>query len=385
MTTDNTQKAPAEPELEQNNLEKGKKLTHMEIAKRTFGLGEKFGGKNASEATTIIENRTPSNLLKVLSRIYLGKDNLVLHMPEISEESAKSTVMDDEAKRHWLQKDSWDDLLVVFFMSFGKHFCFYDKNGAHYPLHKGRAALAELRRAVAMQKLKATLTYDETGSEVRLYSPEDVVKWVTDKPGMCPNFPFSMDDLKLVPQLGSKDTPSGAVAGGTPPIKWPWGDYTTKKLEIVAQAVQEFWVNYYSDDHTTTVKNERVKEWLISKGMGGRVAESIAQIIRPDGLAAGRPSNVPQSGAKETPSGAVAGGTPSIKWPWGDYSTKKLEIVAEAVQKFWVNYDPNDRTTAEKNKRVENWLISKGMSERLAESIAQIIRADGLPAGRPPK
>lgn len=69
-------------------------------------------------------------------------------------------------------------------------------------------------------------------------------------------------------------------------------------------------------------------------------------------------------------------------WPWGTHSTKLLEHMAAAAEKFWKNYDPTDKSTGPTNDEVTKWLQMRGVSSRVAEIIAQILRADGLPAGR---
>lgn len=71
----------------------------------------------------------------------------------------------------------------------------------------------------------------------------------------------------------------------------------------------------------------------------------------------------------------------SDKWPWGEHHTKLLGHLAEAGEKFWKNYDPNDNTSAPTNKQVEEWIKKQGVSGRIAEAMASILRADGLPTG----
>ena len=69
------------------------------------------------------------------------------------------------------------------------------------------------------------------------------------------------------------------------------------------------------------------------------------------------------------------------RWPWGDYETELLRKLADAAQRWWINYDPSDQTTAPTNARVAAWLVEKGAPKRVAEIMAQILRADGLPTG----
>jgi hypothetical protein len=80
-------------------------------------------------------------------------------------------------------------------------------------------------------------------------------------------------------------------------------------------------------------------------------------------------------------SSASSGGGP---WPWGIYETALLRNLAEAGRKFWVNYDSTDPTTAHTNQDVVDFLVGRGVSQRIAEAMAQILRADGLRPGPRP-
>jgi len=71
----------------------------------------------------------------------------------------------------------------------------------------------------------------------------------------------------------------------------------------------------------------------------------------------------------------------NLDWPWGRHETELLRKLAAAAQRFWSNYDPADPTTAPTNQQVIDWLKGEGVSERTAEIIATILRADGLPTG----
>ncbi|MGH8647192.1 MAG: hypothetical protein ACREX4_23140 [Gammaproteobacteria bacterium] len=72
---------------------------------------------------------------------------------------------------------------------------------------------------------------------------------------------------------------------------------------------------------------------------------------------------------------------PSSNWPRGDYETELLRKLAQAGTKFWRLYDPSDPSTAPTNEQVSKWLEDEGVSKRVAEVMAQILRADGLPTG----
>lgn len=69
------------------------------------------------------------------------------------------------------------------------------------------------------------------------------------------------------------------------------------------------------------------------------------------------------------------------KWPWGDYETELLRKLALAADRFWKLYDPADNTTAPTNDVVKEWLKNEGVSDRVAEAMATMLRADGLPPG----
>ncbi len=72
---------------------------------------------------------------------------------------------------------------------------------------------------------------------------------------------------------------------------------------------------------------------------------------------------------------------PAGGWPWGSHETELLRHLAAAADRFWKRYDPSDPTTAPTNQEVIDWLKQRGVSERTAEAMATILRADGLPPG----
>ena len=70
------------------------------------------------------------------------------------------------------------------------------------------------------------------------------------------------------------------------------------------------------------------------------------------------------------------------KWPWGEYETKLLQHLEAAANRFWVNYDPTDPSTAPVNQDVSTWLQDhRALSKTMADSIATILRVDGLKTG----
>ena len=74
---------------------------------------------------------------------------------------------------------------------------------------------------------------------------------------------------------------------------------------------------------------------------------------------------------------------PSLgRWPWGNHHTELLGHLEAAALHYWVNYEPTDATTAPINKDVSEWLVKeRKVSQKMAESIASMLRPDGLPTG----
>jgi len=79
------------------------------------------------------------------------------------------------------------------------------------------------------------------------------------------------------------------------------------------------------------------------------------------------------------------GPQPLTKWPWGDYETELLCKMATAAKEWWSTYDPAAPGTAPTNQEVKDWLVGQGVSDRVAESMATILRADGLQTGPRPR
>ena len=70
-----------------------------------------------------------------------------------------------------------------------------------------------------------------------------------------------------------------------------------------------------------------------------------------------------------------------LEWPWGSRETKFLGHLAEAAKELWSRYDPTDATTAPTNGQVRDFLIKRKVATRVAQVMAQILRADELPSG----
>ncbi|NVO05677.1 MAG: hypothetical protein HXX19_06930 [Rhodoferax sp.] len=72
----------------------------------------------------------------------------------------------------------------------------------------------------------------------------------------------------------------------------------------------------------------------------------------------------------------------ATRWPWGNHHTETLGHLEAAAKRFWANYDPADFTTANTNSTVSEWLQSdRKVSKTMADSIASMLRPDGLPTG----
>lgn len=92
-----------------------------------------------------------------------------------------------------------------------------------------------------------------------------------------------------------------------------------------------------------------------------------------DALLRGEQANEAHSARPAEPQG--------LDWPWGPHSTNLLRHLAGAARRFWANFDPSDISTAPTNEQVATWLQAKGVSQRNADAMATILRADGLPTG----
>ncbi len=69
-------------------------------------------------------------------------------------------------------------------------------------------------------------------------------------------------------------------------------------------------------------------------------------------------------------------------WPWGTYETKLLRDLSAAVDRYWKNFDPADPTQANTKETVVEWLVTnRNVSDRVAQAMDTIIRAEGLPKG----
>lgn len=84
----------------------------------------------------------------------------------------------------------------------------------------------------------------------------------------------------------------------------------------------------------------------------------------------------------KTGTGPTSPTTPAGRWPWGNHHTKALGHLEAAATRWWLNYDPDDSSTAPRNQDVIDWLVKeREVSRTLAEAMASILRVDGLKTG----
>lgn len=81
-------------------------------------------------------------------------------------------------------------------------------------------------------------------------------------------------------------------------------------------------------------------------------------------------------------SATAAAGDNGAEIAFGRHRTRLLRKLADAYHKHWALYEPDDPTTAPTSETVINWLVAEGVSRRIAEGMATILRPEGLPAGR---
>ena len=72
------------------------------------------------------------------------------------------------------------------------------------------------------------------------------------------------------------------------------------------------------------------------------------------------------------------------RWPWGNHHTESLGHLEAASLEHWTKYDPLKPKTAPKNATVVAWLKARGVTGAMAESMATMLRADGLATGPRP-
>lgn len=83
-----------------------------------------------------------------------------------------------------------------------------------------------------------------------------------------------------------------ARTSSAPVARWPWGNHTTPKLELLAEAGERWRLvedggTYMSGDLKSALRSKVLVAWLIEKGVGSTVAQSIASMLRPPDLRTG--------------------------------------------------------------------------------------------------
>lgn len=177
--------------------------------------------------------------------------------------------------------------------------------------------------------------------------------------------------------------------------RWELHDAILLLLELEPRAPngKEIWsiINEYREAReplASIVRNAKnFREWALASCSAGKLHIShdsystLPREVDPGewlawaeskGIAIPEPLRVPSSTPTQPPRST---------WPWGDYETVLLRKLAQAVTRFWRLYDPSEPSTAPTNKQVSTWLEDEGVSKRVAEVMAQILRADGLPTG----
>ena len=73
---------------------------------------------------------------------------------------------------------------------------------------------------------------------------------------------------------------------------------------------------------------------------------------------------------------------PVDRWPWGNHHTLALGHLEAAANHWWKPHDPADTAKAPTNEKVSAWLQKeRGLSQKMADSIASILRPDDLSTG----
>ena len=116
--------------------------------------------------------------------------------------------------------------------------------------------------------------------------------------------------------------------------------------------------------------------WFYPKS---NLPEGATLVVRPISLATLEASLL--ADGTDSPFSDAARSSGSL-FPWGSHHTKLMGLLFAATAKFWKYYDPDDPSTAPTNSSIEKWLVIKGVSPRVAQAMATIMRADGLKTGR---
>lgn len=123
---------------------------------------------------------------------------------------------------------------------------------------------------------------------------------------------------------------------------------------------------------------EQLRRWFADEGRCGFDKQRFSRMELARWLSAiGVKSIYPFAGSQTTVQEMTVG-----HWPWGDYHTESLGHLEAAAKRFWMHYDPTDETYAPTNVTVSEWLQKEcKVSRTMADSIASMLRPDGLPVG----
>jgi len=204
------------------------------------------------------------------------------------------------------------------------------------------------------------------------FNPRDVIEWAGRHKKEWPWFPFHSEDE--FPSDDSPRKPRTADQAETP-NEAASSNYTTRLLEAVYAARKEHWDSFNPDDVTTAPKAATVREWLKKNhGVSGRMAMAIATILRGDEVRTGPRHDSPQGS-----SGRI-------------HTTYLLDAMEAARKRYWDEYAGDDISAAKTNKVIVEWLLQEygessskprgeKMSKFMAQSMATILRKDGLRTG----
>ena len=131
----------------------------------------------------------------------------------------------------------------------------------------------------------------------------------------------------------------------------------------------------YGDDPRTLERRTRVhlakfREW--SEGKGYALADRFPRVAK---------TSEPKQPAQPENKATSAEVTPTSKWPWGNHETELLRHLDAAGAIWKTKYDPKFPATAPTNDDIERFLEQRGVSVRVRQVMAQILRADGLRSG----
>ncbi len=127
-----------------------------------------------------------------------------------------------------------------------------------------------------------------------------------------------------------------------------------------------------ADRDDCLVRLDDVSAWLKTQGV--QVPYSLSSI---------KTANPDACDAVESDHDGIGAVSRHGRWPWGEHHTELLGHLEAAARRYWgENYIPADATTAPINATVSEWLqTERKVSRTMADSIASILRPDGLPTG----